>query len=249
MSEPIPGDLGFSYEFGIDIDMAYPDDETPDWVQVAFITDAGDANEKTKVDTATYYDRGAARNAITGENWTLTFTHQLHRNPDGTYIAVLAKLVEASKFGKRNKDAKVHVRWYDTEGASYAFEGEAYVSRARTAQGNAEVGGFTFTLEGDGAAVEIENPNAEATAPTLSAANPATSAASNVMVKITGDHFSTVNPASAAAVKFGAENAAQFFVDDDNTIYARMPTGTAGPLNITVTNPTGTSSAFTYARA
>ena len=127
-----PGDLGFSYEFGIDIDMGYPPGPE-DWTQVAFITGATDSNEKAKSDTATYYDRGAARNAITGESWGLTFTHQLQRNPDGTYVAVLAKLIEASKFGKRNQGAKVKVRFYDTEGAAYAFQGEAYVSATRAA--------------------------------------------------------------------------------------------------------------------
>lgn len=245
MTEPVPGDLGFSYEFGIDIDLGYPAGPA-DWNQIAFITDASDTNEKSKADTATYYDRGAARNAITGENWGLTFTHQLQRNTDGTYIEVLAALVEASKFGKRNTGAKVKVRWYDTEGADYAYQGEAYVSRARGATGNAEVGSFTFTLEGDGPATEIVNPNIAAAIATISAATP-TAAPATTVVRIKGDHFTT-----ATDVKFGATSSGtinvKWWVDDDETIYATMPAGSAGPGNITVINPTGTSVAFTYTR-
>jgi len=245
MTEPVPGDLGFSYEFGIDIDLGYPAGPA-DWNQIAFITDASDTNEKQKADTATYYDRGAARNAITGENWGLTFTHQLQRNPDGTYIEVLAALVEASKFGKRNQGAKVKVRWYDTEGADYAYTGEAYVSRARGATGNAEVGSFTFTLEGDGPATEIVNPNITAAAPTVISALPS-SAPVNTVVKIKGTHFTTATDVKFGAVSSGAINV-KWWVDDDETIYATMPTGTAGPAAVTVINPTGTSNALTYTR-
>jgi hypothetical protein len=245
MTEPVPGDLGFSYEFGIDIDLGYPAGP-PDWNQIAFITDAGDTNEKATADTATYADRGAARNAITGETWGLSFTHQLQRNVDGTYVEVLAALVEASKFGKRNTGAKVRVRWYDTEGADYAYQGEAYVSRARSAQGNAEVGGFTFTLTGDGPAVEIVNPNLAAGAPTVTAATPS-AAPQNAIVKVIGTRFT-----GATDVRFGATTAGTinvgWYIDDDRTIYARVPAGTAGPAAVTVINPTGTSNALSYTR-
>lgn len=240
-----PGDLGFSYEFGIDIDMGYPLGPE-DWTQVAFITGASDNNEKTKSDTATYYDRGAARNAITGEGWGLTFTHQLQRNPDGTYIAVLAKLVEASKFGKRNQGAKVKVRFYDTEGADYAFQGEAYVSSARSATGNAEVGGFTFTLEGDGTLTEIANPNLTGVVPVVTSATPS-GVAVNGIIKILGNGFLGATDVKVGATSSGAVNVA-WFIDDAGTIYAKMPAGSAGPTTVTVTNATGVSNALAYTR-
>ena len=245
MTAPVMGDLGFSYEFGIDIDLNYPTiPDTPNWAQVAFITGAGDTNEKVKVDTATYYDKGAARQAITGESWGLAFTHQLQRKSDGTYIDVLAKLVKASSFGQRNLNAKVRVRFYDTAGADYAYQGEAYCSRARASTANAEVGGFTFTLEGDGALTAITNPNLVAGKPTILTVLPAVGTV-GTPIKITGTKFSTV--AATGGVKFGAVTAL-YIVDDASTIYATMPAGSAGPANVTVINPTGTSDPFTYTR-
>lgn len=240
-----PGDLGFSYQFGIDIDLGYPVGPE-DWTQVAFITDASDSNEKTKSDTATYYDQGSARNAITGESWGLTFNHQLQRNPDGTFIEVLAKLVDAAKFGRRNTGAKVKVRFYDTEGAAYAYQGEAYVSMARAATGNAEVGAFTFTLEGDGPLTEITNPTDTNVAPIVTSATPSGVAANGIVV-IRGSNFQDATDVKFLTVSSGTKNIA-WFIDDPNTIYARMPAGTAGSAPVTVINAAGTSNALAYTR-
>ncbi len=164
MSGPTPptyGDLGFSYEFSIDIDMAFNTvtPAPPQWAQVAFITNAGDANDKTFADVATYYDRGAARQTITGENWSLTFDHQIQRNEDGTFIDVLAKLVESAKFGKRNDEAKAHIRFYDSEGADWAWEGYAYVAMSRANRGTTESDLIRLIAEGADAITAVGAPS------------------------------------------------------------------------------------------
>ena len=71
------------------------------------------------------------------------------------------------------------------------------------------------------------------------------------MVKITGSGFfknGAADVSGAASVKFGAMNATGYMVDDDNTIYALMPAGSAGAANIVVTNSAGASSALSYTR-
>lgn len=158
------GDLGFSYELQIDIDedfsLAVPTG-TPDWTQLAFITNVQPGNDKNFADAATYKDRGAARQAITGESWQLTFDHQVQRLATGEYIPTLQMLVDAAKFGRRNKRAQVHVRFYDTEGADYAFDGNAYVAMSRANTGNNDIAALSFTLTGTGALTAIDNPAAD----------------------------------------------------------------------------------------
>lgn len=65
-------------------------------------------------------------------------------------------------------------------------------------------------------------------------------------VTITGSGFS-----NATAVNFGTESALSYTVNSDSEIIAKAPSGTAGVVNVTVTNSVGTSNAnesskFTY---
>lgn len=86
--------------------------------------------------------------------------------------------------------------------------------------------------------------------PALTAATPS-AAVEGAMVKITGSGFfknGAADVSGAASVKFGATNATGYMVDDDNTIYALMPAGSAGAANIVVTNSAGASSALSYTR-
>lgn len=81
--------------------------------------------------------------------------------------------------------------------------------------------------------------------PTILSATPS-GAAVTTLVTITGVRFTGVS--GAAGVKFGATNATAYQVLSDTVIVASMPAGTAGAANITVTNGTGASTAFTYTR-
>ncbi|GGP22624.1 IPT/TIG domain-containing protein [Silvimonas iriomotensis] len=63
------------------------------------------------------------------------------------------------------------------------------------------------------------------------------SASGGNVVTISGSGFSHVS-----AVKFGSTNATSFTVTNSNTISAMVPAGTVGIVDVTVTNPGGTSS-------
>ena len=82
-------------------------------------------------------------------------------------------------------------------------------------------------------------------APTISALTPATGLSSGgTAVVLTGTNLSTVR-----AVKFGSVAAASFVVVSATTIGCTAPAQAAGAVNITVTNPDGTSSdtaTYTY---
>ena len=246
---PAEGDLGFSYELQIDIDLdaaSQTPTGVPDWYQLSFITNVQPGNDKTFQDSATYRNRGAAAQAITGESWQLAFDHQIQRLPNGLYIPTLDALVQASKFGKRNKAAQVHLRWYDWEGADWAFEGTGYVAMARTNAGNADLGVLGFTITGDGAATEITNPFAQPlpTTPFITSALPSGQGTGD-MVAIRGARFT-----GATLVEFGGVAAVAITVVDDGLIMAELDTDSAGPAPIEVTTPAGTNATpFPYTRA
>ncbi|NEI69225.1 autotransporter domain-containing protein [Rhizobium lusitanum] len=84
-------------------------------------------------------------------------------------------------------------------------------------------------------------------APTVTALSPATGpTAGGTSVTLTGTGFT-----GATAVHFGATNAPGFSVNSDSSITVSSPSGSAGTVNVTVTNPGGTSTTgaanqFTY---
>lgn len=81
-----------------------------------------------------------------------------------------------------------------------------------------------------------------AAAPAVKSALPSAATATK-LVTITGAGFT-----GATDVKFGATSATSFTVYNDALLVASVPTGSAGAANITVTNPTGTSTALPYTR-
>lgn len=83
-------------------------------------------------------------------------------------------------------------------------------------------------------------------APILTGATPS-GAAAGAQVSITGSGFTGAS--GAAAVKFAAVNAASYVVVSDGLIVAVVPAGAAGAAAITVTTPSGTSTALPYTRA
>ena len=88
----------------------------------------------------------------------------------------------------------------------------------------------------------IRWPIASTAKPIIVGVGPA-SAKATELVTITGHFFN-----DATSVKFGATNATNFAVVADNRIIATVPAGSAGSVNITVTNPIGASDNFAYTR-
>jgi hypothetical protein len=88
------------------------------------------------------------------------------------------------------------------------------------------------------------------TTPTITSLSPASGvAAGGTGVTITGTGFLTT--VATTGVKFGGTNATTFTVNSDTQITATAPAGSAGTVDVTVTNTTGTSALsvndiFTY---
>ena len=253
-SVPAGTTLGKSYEYGIDIDTAYPG-TTPAWQFVRRIADfVPNVTPKTQ-DAQTYDDFGSSNADKTGEDWGAGFSVLGNRSATtGQFLPEVQAIMNATRPSSKGEAAVVHVRYYHkpesgTPDPSDAYEGYATVAVTRANAGaDGAVERLNVTLTGKGPRTEITNPFTgwSATVPTLSTALPS-GAAAGAQVTIKGTGFSAVS--GAAGVKFGATNATSYTVVDPTTIVAIVPTGTAGSAPIIVTSTAGASTALPYTRA
>lgn len=241
-------ELGLSYELDIDINLAGVGALPVNWQQIRFTSAIAPVHSPVMADAATYDDEGAQNQVKIGETGSVSFTVQNNRNPDGTYLPEVQALINAAKPGTRGNQAAVEVRYYDSEGADYAFQGIFSVDVARQTTGNAEIGGWTVTLTSRGPIKVIANPYAENPvkgAPAISSALPAAAVAGSQLT-IKGSGFTGTT--GATGVKVGAVNATSYVVAGDNVIVAVVPAGSAGSAPITVTRGSEASDPFPYSR-
>lgn len=154
-----PTQYGFSYEYGVDI----YDDTTNKWQPIRFISSVNPTVSPKEVDAATYDDNGADHPVRVGETPSLSFYVQMHRLNTGKFLPEVETLLAATRPDAVGANGTVKVRYYDKPviGASNpdeAYELIATVSAERAATGNAELGGWNFTLNGQGQRKKIANP-------------------------------------------------------------------------------------------
>ena len=148
---------GFSYEYGVDIKLENR------WQPIRFISSVNPTVSPKEVDAATYDDNGADHPVRVGETPSLSFYVQMHRLNNGKFLPEVEALLAATRPDAVGADGTVKVRYYDkpVSGASNpdeAYELIATVSAERAATGNAELGGWNFTLNGQGQRKKITNP-------------------------------------------------------------------------------------------
>jgi hypothetical protein len=161
---------------------------------------------------------------------------------DGAQDAGQAALQAAAEADPGDPAQLVEVRWYDRSGIGQAKTGFGYVEWQPQGGDQNTESTVNVVIHIQGKPGTAANPAATASAPTIGSATPS-GAAQGEMVTITGAGFT-----GATTVKFGATNATDFVVISDTKLVASMPTGSAGSAAITVTNATGTSTAFAYTR-
>lgn len=239
-------DLGLSYELAIDLNLGTL--AIPSWQRVRFSSAINPTHTPSMADAATYDDRGSQNQVKIGDSASLPFTVQAQRNPDGTYLPEVVALLNAAKTITRGNAAVVEARYYDTEGADYAFQGRFSVEASRQSTGNAEIGGWSFSLTSRGPVLPIANPSTALVPtadPLITSALPSAATAGD-QITIHGANFT--GTAGATGVKVGSVNATSYVVVGDNTIVAVVPAGSAGSAPITVTRGAVTSNAFPYTR-
>lgn len=158
-----PTQYGFSYEYGVDIWL------TDKWQPIRFISSVNPTVSPKEVDAATYDDNGADHPVRVGETPSLSFYVQMHRMASGNFLPEVEALLAATRPDAVGSLGVVKVRYYDKPvkgkpNSKEAYEMTATVSAERASTGNAELSGWNFTLNGQGARKGITNP-----APTNSA--------------------------------------------------------------------------------
>lgn len=213
------------------------------WLTVPGRVDNAPAFNPTKADSTDVDSGGFKSITVTDISWQLVIKY--NRLSDGGVPNVVQQTIEACE-GQFGDAGELYVRWYETDGGSYAKTGRAVVTIVRSKTSEPDLSEITATFDGDGQATSIPNPYSAAVAPVLLSATPSGVGAGG-QVQISGQHFT--GTVSTTGVKFGGVNATSWIVLSDTTIVAVMPAGTAGSAPIIVTNATGASNSLPYTRA
>lgn len=237
--------LGKSFEYGLDLNLATF--AAPSWQSCRRISAWAPTFPRVTADVATYDDRGAPNEDVSGRGFAGAFTIQANRDLEtGLYLPEVEKLLLASR--SKGELAVVDVRFYHkpaigTPNPNDAGRALATVEITRQNTGNADTEVFAVSLSGKGEYTPIANPYTgdAPNLPTISAITPP-DASTGELVTIIGSGFLT-----ATAVTFDGLQA-EFVPSNDATIVALLPADTAGTVPVVVTNPTGPSAAFNYSR-
>lgn len=152
-----PTQYGFSYEYGVDIKI------NNEWKPIRFISSVNPTVSPKEVDAATYDDNGADHPVRVGETPSLSFYVQMHRLASGKFLPEVEALLAATRPDAVGSLGAVQVRYYDKPVKAKPNPDEAYemiatVSAERASTANSELGGWNFTLNGQGSRKKITNP-------------------------------------------------------------------------------------------
>lgn len=156
-------DLGFSYEFAVDIDTGTS--SAAKWQPIRFISNVAPSVEPVTIEAATYEDRGAPNNQKISEQWSLSFYVQDVIGETGAPLDEVAALEKLEAPDATGSKAIGHFRWYDAPFAgsrkavkARAWEGYGTVKLTRAETGNQGVGGWNVEITGQGRRKAIDNP-------------------------------------------------------------------------------------------
>lgn len=214
-------------------------DDGSTWLTLTGLNDLNPAVSPQTASADDYESDGWTSAEVVMQSWKITV--KANRKASGGVEDPAFALLRA-RVGQFGDAARIYVRYFRKDGIDEAQSGRAIVEMTPSKTGVADLNEWSIVFTGDGALSKIANPYAPTAVPVVSGATPSGATAGS-QVTITGQGFT-----GASAVKFGATAASAYTVLGDSTIVAVMPAGTAGAANVTVTNATGTSTAFAYTR-
>lgn len=218
--------------------------DNSNWVNLKGISDFNPAENPTNQAADTYDTDGYNQFEKTMTGWSLAVKF-LRPLSAGAYDAG-QEIVRAARF-QFGTAARVYVRWFDKNGSTDAYSGQALVSWTPSKTAVADVEEVSVTLQGDGVLTQITNPYSTTLLPVITAITPSGQAAAS-SVLIQGANFTGLVPTTG--VKFGGTNATSFSLINDQQIIAVLPTGSAGTTTVLVTTSAGASTATNnYVRA
>lgn len=217
--------------------------DNSNWVNLKGLSDFNAAENPTNQAADTYDTVGWNQFEKTMTGWSLA-TKFLRPLTAGAYDAG-QELVRAARY-QFGTSARIYVRWFDKNGSTDAYAGLALVSWTPSKTAVADVEEVSVTFTGDGTLTQISNPYQTTLNPVIVSVTP-TSAGTGAAVLITGANFTGL--VATTGVKFGGTSATSFTLQNDQSITAVLPSGSAGSAAVVVTTSVGASNSFAYTRA
>lgn len=212
------------------------------WVPLNGMTDFSPTVTPNNVDTSDYDTDGWGSYEPTMNDWKVVI--KANRKSTAGVKDPGQEILRACQ-GQFGDAARAYIRYYKRADGTEAKSGRALIEWAPSKTSNKDVEEVQITGTGDGPLSDIANVSVTAPDPSIISVTPANAAAGS-QVTINGSAFTST--VATTGVKIGGTNAVPFTVVSDNVIVATVPTGTAGPTTVVVTNATGASAAFNYTR-
>lgn len=154
---PTVGTIAQSYDFIVDVATVPVAPAEKVYINVPDVVQVNPQFPAQLQDVTTYANRGQQAQAKVGSTPTVAFNILKVRDETGEFQPYWLLLKNASD--KNGKDNLVYLRWYDSLGASDAYEGLFLVTRdARPESGAQGVGWEAFTFTAAGPVLPIANP-------------------------------------------------------------------------------------------
>ncbi|SDL17838.1 hypothetical protein SAMN04488074_109205 [Lentzea albidocapillata subsp. violacea] len=149
-------------DWTLEVDTRAAGATAPQWTRIGGLTSFTETTDDNTEDDGSFDDDGWGSSVVTQRTWSIEAEGKRKRtdaqaftpDPGQEAIRKAARIVGFA--------ANLHVRWYRKDGSPDAYEGTSTVSGFTKGGGKTDLEPFNFTLNGQGAPVEIPNP---ATAP------------------------------------------------------------------------------------
>lgn len=216
------------------------------YAQLLGIEEAKLVEERRTEDDEVYDDAGAMREEVTGYNWRIELKLAWSTNLAGTAIDTVQAFLRTQFKALRTSsagNAEFGIRWYHRDGLDdgNSHEGRVYVKSWAPSGGKGR-DTVDIVLQGQGAISDITNP-AGSLVPTVTSISPTSgsTAGSDQVVDVYGQHYMPNGVADVSGVDFGANPAVDYTVVSDSHIVAIPPAGLAGTVQVKVTTSAGAS--------
>lgn len=212
------------------------------WLRLPGRVDTSPQITPNKQDSTDYDTAGWTGMTITLQSAVLTIKYNRLINA-GTPNPVQATIDAC--IGQFGASSEVYVRWYDLDGGTEGWTGQAVVEKSRTKTGVPDLREeqITFTVDGTLTAMTSGQITTAINNSALPVITSATQVGSGVgsNIKLVGANFT-----GATAAKFGATSGTNLVVVSDSVIVVGVPTGGTGAQTLTVVTPAGTSVGFAF---
>ncbi|GAB3467094.1 phage tail tube protein [Actinophytocola sediminis] len=146
----------------LEVDTSAPDATERTWTRVNGLTSMSETTDDNTEDDGDFDSDGWGSTVVTQRTWSIEAEGRRKRTDAAVFTPDPGQ--EAVRRAGRvvGFDANITVRWYRRDGSQDAYQGVATVSGFTKGGAVTDLEPFNFTLNGQGAPVEITNPANEA---------------------------------------------------------------------------------------